>query len=614
MSEIETQATTLTVRFAGDSGDGIQLTGGRYTLEAAISGADLATFPDFPAEIRAPAGTTFGVSAFQIQFGARTVHTPGDYADLLVALNPAALKANLGEVRPHGTIVVDTDAFTEKNLLKAGYADNPLDDGSLDTFRVIALAITKLTKEAVAGSGATSREATRARNFWTLGLVLWLTGRERQATRTWIEQKFAGDDAVLAANLAALDAGHAHGETIELARVEEPVTKRRASPLPPGQYRGITGADGICLGLAAGAHLAGIEMVYGSYPITPASTMLHGLSRLGAYGIQTYQAEDEIAAIGVAIGASYAGKLGVTGTSGPGMALKTEAIGLAIATELPLVIIDAQRGGPSTGLPTKTEQSDLFQAIFGRNGDAPLPVIAAATPGDCFDCAIEAVRLATKYMTPVILLTDGYLANASEPWLIPDLSTYSPFPVRLRKDPNDFKPYARNPDTLARDWVAAGTPGMHHRIGGLERADLTGDVSYDPSNHQRMTQLRKHKVCNIADDLPPLELNAGSSDDRLLVVGWGSTYGALASAVDELRNEGVPVAHAHLRHVWPLPSNLKSLLTSFAKVLVPELNTGQLAFILQGHGCRPVCRYDKVAGRPFTIDEIKRAVRAHLEG
>ncbi len=609
MDEMRLGGDVLVVRFAGDSGDGIQLTGGRYTAEAAFAGADLATFPDFPAEISAPAGTTYGVSAFQIQLGHRRVRTAGDEVDVLVALNPAALKVNLPEVRKGGVLVVDAQAFTERNLAKAEYATSPLEDGSLEGFRVIALEITKLTAEAVKPAGVKARDAGRARNFWTLGLILWLTGGDMAKSADWIAHKFATDEAVREANALALKAGHAFGETAELGRVE-PVLKRGRSPLPPGRYRQISGADALCLGLVTGARLAGLEMLYGSYPITPASSMLHSLAKLGAYGVDVFQAEDEIAAIGAALGASYAGKLGVTGSSGPGMALKTEMLGLALAAELPLVVVNAQRGGPSTGLPTKTEQSDLFQAVLGRNADAPLPVVAAATPGDAFHAAIEAVRLAVRAMTPVILLTDGYLANASEPWRIPDAAALAPIP---RAPIGDRRPYDHDPETLARPWIAAGTPGLRHRIGGLERADHSGAVSYDPANHQRMTELRHARIEQLADAIPEQDFTAGSVADELLVVGWGSTFGAITSAVEDLRADGLPVAQIHLRHLHPLPRNLADILVAFDKVLVAELNMGQLAMLLQGHYGRRVASLAKVAGRPFQVAEIKTRVLAELE-
>jgi 2-oxoglutarate ferredoxin oxidoreductase subunit alpha len=605
--------SSLVVRFAGDSGDGMQLTGSRFTQEAALGGADLATFPDFPAEIRAPVGTTFGVSAFQIQFGGRRVRTPGDHLDVLVALNPAALKVNVVDLRPSGTLIVDIASFGERNLKKAGYDTNPLDGHDLDNFRVMEIDITKLTQAAVKPLGVGNRDANRARNFWTLGLVLWLTGRNRAATQTWIRERFEGDSQVRDANLAALDAGHAYGETAELPRLPEVLAAGQPAPLPPGRYRTITGVEALAYGLVEGGRLAGLELFYGSYPITPASGLLHALARLDAFGVRTFQAEDEIAAVCAAIGASYAGKLGVTGSSGPGIALKTEALGLAIATELPLVVIDAQRGGPSTGLPTKTEQSDLFQAVLGRNADSPLVVLAAATPGDCFDVAIEAVRLAGRYMTPVILLTDGFLANASEPWLVPDLAALESFPVSQGADPTTFAPFARDPASLARAWVPAGTPGLRHRIGGIERADKTGDISYDPANHQLMTDFRRHKIEGVARDIPEQTLTAGEQDDEVLILGWGSTFGAIESAVDRLRDAGHKVAHAHVRHVWPLPRNLGALIDGYRHVLVPELNAGQFSFVLQGVYGRKVESLTKVTGKPFTAAEIEMRVLKLLE-
>ena len=606
--------SSLVVRFAGDSGDGMQLTGSRFTQEAALGGADLATFPDFPAEIRAPVGTTFGVSAFQIQFGGKRVRTPGDQLDVLVALNPAALKVNLADLRPSGTLIVDSAAFGDRNLKKAGYDASPLGSHQLDHFRVMEIDITKLTQAAVKPLGVGNRDANRARNFWTLGLVLWLTGRPRAATQAWIEERFQGDPLVKSANMAALDAGHAYGETAELPRLPEVLTAGQAAPLPAGRYRTITGIEALAYGLVEGGRLAGLELFYGSYPITPASGLLHALAKLDAFGVRTFQAEDEIAAVCAAIGASYAGKLGITGSSGPGIALKSEAVGLAIATELPLVVIDAQRGGPSTGLPTKTEQSDLFQAVLGRNADAPLVVLAASTPGDCFDVAIEAVRLAAHYMTPVMLLTDGFLANASEPWRVPDLGKLAPFPVTLGADPETFAPYARDPETHARAWVPAGSAGLRHRIGGIERADKTGEISYDPANHQAMTDHRRAKIDGIAHDVPEQGIVAGDPDGDLLILGWGSTYGAIESAVDRLLEAGHKVAHAHVRHIWPLPANLASLLDRYRHVLVPELNAGQFAFVLQGALGRKVSSLTKITGKPFTAAEIETRVLQLLEG
>jgi 2-oxoglutarate ferredoxin oxidoreductase subunit alpha len=601
------------IRFAGDSGDGMQLTGTRFTLETGLAGNDLATFPDFPAEIRAPAGTTFGVSAYQIQFGATEVSTPGDELDALVAMNPAALTVNLRDLRPGGLIIVDTAAFNERNLRKAGYATNPLDDGTLAAYQVLKLDITKHTAEAVKPAGVSSREALRCRNMWALGLVLWMYGRERQATVDWLTKKFANDARVQQANLAALHAGHAFGETAEMG---EPVPAFTIAPAPqaPGTYRTVSGTETLMWGLVAGLRCAGLDrLVFASYPITPASPLLHGLATLKQYGVVTFQAEDEIAAICAAIGASYAGALGVTSSSGPGMALKTEALGLAVAAELPLIVVNTQRAGPSTGMPTKVEQSDLFQAVHGRNADAPLVVIALATPGDGYAMGIEAVRLATTYMTPVIVLSDGYLANASEPWALPDVSALPSFPVRFRTDPADFHPFLRDPLTLARAWARPGTPGLAHRIGGLERSADTGHISYDPENHQRMTDLRVAKVARVANAIPLQTVDQGPERGPLAIVGWGSTYGAITQAVRELRAAGADVAHVHVRYLSPFPRNLGDVLRSYARVLVPELNTGQLLSLVRAQYLVDAVGLNKVAGRPFRAVEIGDAARACLE-
>ncbi|MHA1537646.1 MAG: 2-oxoacid:acceptor oxidoreductase subunit alpha, partial [Alphaproteobacteria bacterium] len=499
-SELE----SAVIRFAGDSGDGMQLTGSQFTTATALAGNDLATFPDFPAEIRAPAGTTFGVSAFQINFGASRIVTPGDDLDTLVAMNPAALKVNLSDVKAGGLVIVDTGSFSDKNLRKAGYEDNPLDGDDLSKYRVLKIDMSRLTLESVKEFGLSQKEGLRCKNLWALGLVYWLFGRRRQTTVEWLKAKFAKREDIAGSNIAALNAGHAFGETAEMASEIGAVIVPPAE-IEPGTYRTLTGTEGIAWGLVAGARLASVPMVFCGYPITPASGLLHALAPLKSYEVTTFQAEDEIAAICAAIGASYAGSLGVTSSSGPGIALKGEALGLAIVTELPLVIVNAQRGGPSTGLPTKTEQSDLYQAVYGRNGDAPVVVLASNSPGDCFDVAIEAVRLATKYMTPVLLLTDGFIANAAEPWRIPDMSGYAPFAVRYRTDPEGFQPYERDAETLARPWVKPGTPGLEHRIGGIERDFTTGNISYDPANHQRMTEVRANKIAGIAKDIPDQE-------------------------------------------------------------------------------------------------------------
>ncbi len=603
---------SVVVRFAGDSGDGIQLTGSLFTQATARAGRDLATFPDFPAEIRAPTGTTYGVSAFQINFGSRLIKTSGDAPDVLVALNPAALKVNLGDVRAGGLVIVDVGVFSDKNLRKAGYQANPLEDGSLGNHRTIEVEVSKLTLEAVKAFGLSQKEALRCKNMWTLGLVYWLCGRRRQSTIEWLEAKFSERPELAAANAAALNAGHAFGETAELSGEMTGFSVAPAE-LAPGLYRTLTGSDGLAWGLLTGARLAGLELMLGSYPITPATPILHALARLKHFGVVTFQAEDEIAAICAAIGASYAGSLGVTSSSGPGIALKAEALGLAAAVELPLIVINSQRAGPSTGMPTKTEQSDLYQALFGRNADCPLPVLAARSPGDCFEVAIEAVRIATKYMTPVMVLSDGYIANAAEPWRIPEVAALEPFPVAFRTEPQGFQPFSRDEATLARPWALPGTPGLEHRIGGLEKDHDTGHVSYEPLNHQRMTEARAAKIAGIADDIPAQTLEAGEVGDRIVVVGWGSTYGPISRAVGNLRADGIAVAHLHLRHLWPLPRDLGGLLKGYEKILVPELNMGQLVTLLRSQYLVPAEGLAKVTGWPFKIAEIEAAVRDRWE-
>lgn len=600
------------MRFAGDSGDGMQLTGAQFTLATALSGNDLATFPDFPAEIRAPVGTTYGVSAFQIHFGSRSIRTVGDEIDVLIAMNPAALKVNLGEVRKGGLLIVDEGSFSDKSLAKAHYDSNPLKDGSLDAWRVWRIDMSAQTIEAVKPFGLGRKDALRCKNMWALGLAFWMFDRDREPTVQWLQQKFKSRADVADANIAALNAGHAYAETAEVP------SELHAWTVPPAQfagglYRNITGTEATAWGLLAGAQLAGLGMTFCSYPITPASQLLHSLAALKRYGVTTFQAEDEIAAAAAAIGASFAGSLGVTSSSGPGIALKTEAIGLAIATELPLIVVNAQRGGPSTGLPTKTEQSDLFQAVYGRNADAPLAVVAARSPADCFDTAIEAVRIATQFMTPVILLTDGYLANASEPWLIPDFGSYEPFPVQFHDDPEGFQPFQRAPETLARVWAKPGTLGLEHRIGGIERDYDTGNISYDPVNHDRMTRVRAAKIDGIADHIPEQQVDQGETSGRLAVVGWGSTYGPISRAVTELREEGISVSHIHIRHLWPFPRNLGALLDGFDQILVPEKNNGQLAAILRAQYQRPIRSYRRVTGRPFKILNLKQAMTEAVE-
>ncbi|MHB1218565.1 MAG: 2-oxoacid:acceptor oxidoreductase subunit alpha [Alphaproteobacteria bacterium] len=602
----------VVVRFAGDSGDGMQLTGSQFTDATALAGNDLATFPDFPAEIRAPTGTTYGVSAFQINFGSHTIETAGDNVDMLVAMNPAALKVNLGDVRPGGTVIVDAGEFSAKNLQKAGYAQNPLEDGSLSKYHLIKIDMSKLTLEAVKPAGVSNKDGLRCKNMWSLGLVYWMYGRDRGATVEWLQKKFAKRPEIAAANVAAVNAGHAYGETAEMQDLV-PAYVVPPAVIEPGLYRNVTGTEALAWGLIAGAERANLKMSFCSYPITPASALLHVLANLKQFDITTFQAEDEIAAICAAIGASYAGSLGITSSSGPGIALKTEAMGLAIATELPLVIVNSQRAGPSTGMPTKTEQSDLYQAVFGRNADSPLAVLSTRSPGDCFETAIEAVRIAVKYMTPVILLTDGYLANASEPWRIPDLAAIKPFPVSFRMDPEGFHPFLRDDRTLARVWAVPGTPGLEHRIGGIERDYNSGHISYDPANHQRMTDVRANKILNIANDIPLQTVEQGPDSGTVAVVGWGSTYGPINRAVANFLEQGKSVSHIHLRHIWPLPKNLGVLLRRFEKVIVPEMNNGQLVTLLRAEYLVPAEGVNKVNGKPFKIGEIEDAIRARLE-
>ena len=605
----------VVVRFAGDSGDGMQLTGGQFTLSTALAGNDLSTFPDFPAEIRAPQGTTFGVSAFQINFGSCAIDTAGDQPDVLVAMNPAALKVNAGQLRDGGLIIADEGEFTARNLSKAGYDANPLEDGSLAKWQLIHFNISQLTLDAVKPFGLGNKEALRCKNMWTLGLALWMFDRDRQPIVDWLKAKFAKAPELAEANIAALNAGHAYGETVEIGGVH----RHHIAPAPaePGLYRTVTGAESLALGLVAGCQLAGLKMFFGSYPITPASPLLHHLARLKEYGITTFQAEDEIAAIAAAIGASYAGQLGITSSSGPGIALKSEALGLAVMTELPLIVVNSQRGGPSTGLPTKTEQSDLYQAVYGRNGDSPVPVIAARSPSDAFDCAIEACRIATRYMVPVVLLTDGYIANAAEPWRVPDTSKYQPFPVSFFETPpaegEGVMPYSRNSD-LARPWIRPGTPGLEHRIGGIEKQPGTGNIDYRPEVHQEMTRLRAEKVLKVADSIPDQEVCLGRERAKVAVVGWGSTFGPIHQAVRSAIAKGQDVAHVHIRHIWPMPKNMAVLLKGFDHIIVPEMNMGQLKTILRDQFLVDAKPLSKVAGQPFRIAEIEAAIDALFGG
>ena len=606
------QISDVVVRFAGDSGDGMQLTGSNFTEATAIYGNDLATFPDFPAEIRAPAGATFGVSAFQIYFGSEDVSTAGDDVDVLIAMNPAALITNLKDVLVGGLLIIDSDAFTDKNMARAGYSNNPIEDGSLDAYRVIPIAVTKQVLESVKPFGLSHKFAVRCKNMWTLGLVMWLFDRDRSITTDNLKQKFANKPEIADANIAALNAGHAYAETAELPTGVEVYRVPRAVAAP-GLYRNITGSESLAYGLIAGGQLADLPITFASYPITPASSLLHTLSGQKQFNVVTFQAEDEIAAVCAAIGASFSGSLGITSSSGPGISLKAEAISLASATELPLVVVNTQRGGPSTGLPTKTEQSDLNQSLFGRHGDTMLPVISCSTSVDCFDVAIEAVRIATRFMTPVILLSDGYMANASEPWLLPDINDYEPFPAKFETNPEGFAPANRDPETLARVWAKPGTPGLEHRIGGIEKDFDSGDISYDSDNHQRMTDLRKDKIEGIANYIPEQEVSQGIPKGKLAVVGWGSTYGAIHQAVKRCRQEGLDVSHIHVRYMNPLPRNLGELLAGYDQVLMPEMNTGQFINIIRAKYLIDAKPLNKVSGQPFKIKEVEAAIRSLLE-
>lgn len=605
------QHQNIVVRFAGDSGDGMQLTGTNFTLATALHGNNLSTFPDFPAEIRAPVGATFGVSAFQIYFGSEDVTTAGDEVEVLVAMNPAALITNLKYLVEGGLVIVDTGAFNDKNLAKAKYESNPLEDGSLQAYKVLAIDIHSQVIAAVQEFGLSHKMGLRCKNMWTLGLVFWLFDREKQSTIDGLQAKFANKPDIANANIAALNAGNAYGETAELPTGIE-VYKVPKADQHPGTYRNMDGTTALAWGLLAGGQLANLGILFASYPITPASGLLHTLAARKDYDVITFQAEDEIAAVCAAIGASFAGSLGVTSSAGPGIALKQEAISLAVSAELPLVVVNTQRGGPSTGLPTKTEQSDLLQAIYGRHGDTPLPVVASSHPGDCFDTAIEAVRLATKYMTPVMLLSDGYIANASAPWLIPDFDEYEPFPVKFHDKPEGFTPSLRDAETLARVWAKPGTVGLEHRIGGIEKSYDTGDISYDPDNHQKMTDTRKAKIDNIANDIPLQEVHLGSDTGKLVVVGWGSTYGAIHQAVKRSIRQGLDVSHIHIRHMWPLPANLKDLLTGYENILIPEMNTGQLVKIIRSEYLLDAKALNKVSGQPFKISEIEDAIQSEL--
>ncbi|WP_208028511.1 2-oxoacid:acceptor oxidoreductase subunit alpha [Rhabdothermincola sediminis] len=606
------------IRFAGDSGDGMQLTGDRFTSASALLGNDLATLPEFPAEIRAPAGTLAGVSAFQVHISDHDITTPGDAPNVLVAMNPAALRNELPKLEPGGTIIVNVDTFDERNLAKAGYDSNPLVDGSLKGYTVYEVPMTSLTKQACEPLGVKPRDADRSKNFFALGLLSWMYTRPERPTLDWIEAKFGKNELVRDANVAAFKAGHAFGETAEL--FDHPYEVRPA-PQKPGIYTNINGNTAMAWGLVAASQLAKLPLFLGSYPITPASDILHELSKHKNFGVRTLQAEDEIAGIGAALGAAYGGHLGCTTTSGPGVALKAETIGLAISLELPLLIIDIQRGGPSTGLPTKTEQADLLLAMYGHHGESPLPIVAAYSPSHCFFAAIEAARIALKYRTPVMVLSDGYLANGAEPWLLPDVSTLPDISVEFATTPNHvdddgkevFWPYLRDPETLARPWAVPGTPGLMHRIGGIEKADGSGNISYDPDNHERMVRLRAAKVAGIAKDIPPVEVTGDVADADLLVVGWGSTWGAISGAVDRVRARGRRIAQAHLVHLNPFPSDLGDVLRRYPKVLCPEMNLGQLSKLLRAEYLVDVRSVSKVKGVPFTAGELETAILETLD-
>ncbi len=603
------QLENVVIRFAGDSGDGMQLTGDRFTSEAALFGNDLATQPNFPAEIRAPAGTLPGVSSFQIQIADHDVLTAGDRPDVLVAMNPAALKANIGDLPRGGMVIANSDEFTKRSLAKVGYQDNPLDNGELSEYVVHPIAMTTLTLGAVEAIGATKKDGQRAKNMFALGLLSWMYGRPIETSETFIREKFARKPDIAEANVLALKAGWNYGETTEAFGTTYEVSPAK---LPAGEYRQISGNTALAYGIVTAGQLAGIQVVLGSYPITPASDILHELSKHKHFNVLTFQAEDEIAGIGAAIGAAYGGALGVTSTSGPGLSLKAEAIGLAVMTELPLLIIDVQRGGPSTGLPTKTEQADLLQALYGRNGESPLAVLAPRSPSDCFDTAVEAARIALSYHTPVIVLSDGAIANGSEPWRIPDVDTMEPIQHVFAKPGEPFQPYARDPETLARQFAIPGTPGLEHRIGGLESANGSGDISYDPANHDLMVRLRQAKVDGIR--VPDLEVDDPSGDAELLLIGWGSSYGPIGEACRQARRRGTKVAHAHLRHLRPFPANLGDILRRYRMVVAPEMNMGQLALLLRGQYLVDVQSVTKVQGVAFLADEIGRVIRAALGG
>jgi len=596
---------SVAIRFTGDSGDGMQLTGTKFTESTALAGNDLSTLPDFPAEIRAPAGTLAGVSGFQIHFSSRDIRTPADHPDVLVAFNPAALRANVEDVRGGGMVIINSDAFNAKSIQRAGYESDPLPE-LRERFRLVEIPLTRLNREALKDLSLSQRDADRCKNFFALGVMYWLYNRPMESTLRWLEGRFEGD--VLEANRRVLRAGHAFGETTELFPVSYAVPRAK---IQPGFYRNITGNTALAWGLVAAATQFETPLLLGAYPITPASDVLHEVARYRQFGVKTFQAEDEIAAMSAAIGAAFAGVLGCCTTSGPGFVLKQEALGLAVMAELPVVVVDIQRAGPSTGMPTKNEQADLMLALYGRNSDSPVPVLAPYTPGDCFHTAIEAFEIAVRFMTPVVVLSDGYLANSAEPWLIPDVEALPRPEIHFARDPEGFHPYQRDPETLSRPWAVPGTPGLEHRIGGLSKQDVTGNVSYDPKNNERMQELRAAKVANIATWIPPLEVE-GPQRGELLVLGWGGTYGAIASAADEAREEGLPVSNAHLRHLNPFPANLGEVLGRFRRVLVPELNRGQLSRLIRSEFLVPARSLSKVEGQPFQVEELRAAIDESL--
>ena len=608
MAHIE-ELDRVTIRFAGDSGDGMQLAGLQFTNASAVFGNDVSTVPDFPAEIRAPAGSIPGVSAFQVSFSSYDIHTPGDQPDVLVTMNPAALKAHLADLPRGGTLIVNTDEFTESNLRKALYPVNPLEDDSLSVFRVIKVPITSMNARALQDSGLNTKQIDRSKNSFALGLMFWLYERPMDSTIRWFTEKFAKNPQVRDANIATMKAGYNFGETAELFPVHYRVPRAN---LKPGRYRNITGNEATALGFLAASKLTGLPLFYGSYPITPASDILQELARFKNFGVKTFQAEDEISAIGSAIGAAFGGVLGLTGTSGPGLALKSEALGLAVMVELPIVVAAIQRSGPSTGMPTKTDQADLLQAMFGRNGECPVAIVAPATPSECFTYAIEAFRIAVRHMTPTIFLSDGYLGTGAEPWLVPDVDDLARIEVKFATDPATFKPYERDPQTLARPWAVPGTPGLEHRIGGLEKADITGNVSYSGENHDRMVRLRAEKVARIADDIPDVQVT-GPQEGDLLVLGWGSTYGAIRTAAERAQAKNVSVSHAHLRHINPFPKNLGDVLSRFDKVLIPELNLGQLSLLIRARYMVNAVSLNKVTGRPLLIRDVENKIHEMVE-